>query len=75
MPEVINLPAIPREETPAPVQATKESLITKAHSTINTEMDHMMKAFAAWTFQLRKANEYGFVGESPLMKIEQLQRK
>jgi hypothetical protein len=62
MPVVVNLPAIPTEETPAPTQAMEEIPIPKAENTINTKMEHMVKAFEAWTFQLRKANEPRYGG-------------
>jgi len=62
MPVVINLPAIPSEETPAPAQVTEEIPIAKADNTIDTKMDNMMKAFEAWTFQMSKANEPGYGG-------------
>ena len=62
MPVVVNLPAIPNEETPVPVQATQEITIAKAENTINTTMDNMMKAFEPWTFQLSKANEPRYGG-------------
>jgi len=57
MPVVVNLPAIPNEETPAPVQATEDILSAKAENMIDTKMDNMMKVFEGWTCQLRKANE------------------
>jgi hypothetical protein len=62
MPVLVNHPAIPNEETPAPAQATEESPIAKAENTIDTKMDNMMKAFEAWTFQLSKANEPRYGG-------------
>jgi len=51
MPVVVNLPAIPNEETPAQAQATEELPVTKAENPIVTRMDNMMKAVEAWTFQ------------------------
>jgi hypothetical protein len=62
MPVVANLPAIPNEETPAPAQAMEEIPIAKAENTIDTKMDNMMKAFEAWNFHLRKANEPRYGG-------------
>jgi hypothetical protein len=49
MPVVVNLPAIPQEETPAPAQATEEIPIAKDENTIDRKMDNMMKAFEART--------------------------
>jgi len=57
MPVVVNLPAIPNEETTAPAQATEVIPIAKAENTSDTKMDNMMKACEAWTIQLSKANE------------------
>jgi hypothetical protein len=62
MPVVVNLAAIPNEETPAPAQAMEEIPIVKAENTINTKSDNMMKAFEAWTFQLSKVNEPRYGG-------------
>jgi len=62
MPVVVNLPAIPNEESQAPAPATEEIPITKAENTINTKMDNMMMAFEAWTFQQRNANEPRYRG-------------
>jgi soluble lytic murein transglycosylase-like protein len=59
---VVNLAAIPKEETTAPVQATAEIPIAKAEYTIDTKMDNMMKPFDASTFQLCKANEPRYGG-------------
>jgi len=57
MPVLVNLPAIPNEETLAPAQATEEIRIAKAENTIDTKMDNMIKAIEAWTFHMSKANE------------------
>jgi len=62
MPVVVNVPAIPNKETLAPAQVTEAISIARAKDTIDMEMDNMMKAFAAWTFQLRNANEPRFGG-------------
>jgi len=62
MPVLVNLPAIPNEETPAPMLATEEIPIAKAENMIDSKMDNMMKAFEAWTFQLSKANEPKYGG-------------
>jgi len=62
MPLVMNLLAIPNEETPGPVQATEELPITKGKNTIDRKMDNMMKAFEAWSFQWSKANEPTYGG-------------
>jgi len=56
MPVVVNLPAIPNTETPAPGQAMEEILIIKAENMIDTKMDIMKEAIEAWMFQLSKAN-------------------
>jgi len=60
MPIVVNLPAIPSEETPAPLQATEEIPITKAGNTVDMNMNNIVKAFQTWNFQLSKANEAGY---------------
>jgi len=62
MAAVVNLPAIPSKETPAPAQAMEEIPITKADNTIDTKMHNMMKAFEAWTLRLSKANEPRYGG-------------
>jgi len=62
LPVVVNLPAIPTEETPAPVQVTEEIAIIKAENAINMKIDNMMNAFGAWTLQLSKANERRYGG-------------
>jgi hypothetical protein len=62
MPVVGHFPAIAHKETPAPAQSMEEIPIAKAVNTINTKMDNMMKAFEAWTFQLRKENEATYRG-------------
>lgn len=60
IPLVVNLPDIPHQESPAPVQAKEEIPIAKAENTIDTKMDNMMKSFQAWTFQIIKLNETWF---------------
>jgi len=60
LPVVVNLLAIPNEETLAPVQATEEIPIAKAENTIDMKMDNMWKAFNASTFQRSKADEPRF---------------
>jgi hypothetical protein len=62
MPVVGHFPAIANKETPAPAQSMEEIPIAKAVNTFDTEMDNMMKAFEAWTFQLRKENEPTYRG-------------
>jgi hypothetical protein len=47
MPVVVNLPAFPNEETPAPAEATNENPIVEAKNTTDIKMDSMMKAFDA----------------------------
>jgi len=75
MPVVINLPAIPSEETPAPAQGTKEIPIAKADYTIDTKMDNTMKAFDGWILQMSKTNAYGYIGKCRLIGRECLQGK
>jgi hypothetical protein len=53
---VVNLQAIPNEETPVRAQPTEEIPIAKAENTFETKMDNMMKAFEALTIHLRKVN-------------------
>jgi len=59
---VVNLPAIPNKDTPAPAQVTEEIPIAKAENMIDTKMDNMVMAFDAWTFQLSNANEPRYGG-------------
>jgi hypothetical protein len=54
---VEKLAAIANEETPAPLQAMEEVPITEAENPINIEMDNMIRAFEAFTFQLSNANQ------------------
>jgi len=46
----MSLPAIPTEETLAPVQATKDILIAKADNKMDSKMKNLMKALEALTF-------------------------
>jgi len=62
MPVVVNLLAIPSEETLPPVQAVEAIPISKAENTMDTKMENMMKAFEAWTFRMSKANEPRYGG-------------
>ena len=39
---------------PGTAQATEKSFIPEAECTMDTQMDDMMKAFEAWTFQMSK---------------------
>jgi hypothetical protein len=56
-PVVVNLPAIPNEETLAPEQATEKSPIANAKNMIDMKIDNVMKDFKPWTLQVSKANE------------------
>jgi hypothetical protein len=44
MPVVVNIPAIPNKETPAPAQATEEIPIATAENTIGMKMANRMQA-------------------------------
>jgi hypothetical protein len=67
MPVAVNNQAIPRTETLAQAPATEEIPIAEARNTIDRPMDILMKAFQAWTFQLRKANMPRYPGYQTAM--------
>jgi len=60
MPVMVNVSAIPSEETPAPAQAPEKIPFTKAVNVPAAKMDNMMKAFVGLTFQLSTENEPGY---------------
>jgi len=59
---VLNLPAIPSKETPAPTLATEDMVITKAKKPINTTMYIMITVSEASTVQMSQANEPRYGG-------------
>jgi hypothetical protein len=67
MPVVVNLPAFPNDETPAPPQATMEIPIPMDTHTMDTKMDNLIKASKAWTLQLSNANEPRYEGYQTAM--------
>jgi len=50
-----DVPKIPRNEFPTPVQAMEKMTINRIQNTIDMKMDNMMKAVEASTFQMSKA--------------------
>ena len=61
MPVVVNRPAIPNEETPAPAQVMEDIPIAETQDTIETNMDFTLNSFEACAFQLSKANEPRYI--------------
>jgi len=62
IPVVVNLPAIPIENTTEAVDAMEQIPITEAENTIDIKIDNLMKAFMGWAFQMIKANEPRYAG-------------
>jgi hypothetical protein len=59
---VVSPLTIPKEKTPAPIQAMEEKPSIKSKYTVNMTMVNMMITVEAWTLQLSKANDHRYRG-------------